>query len=81
MITMNACLKHAAKTHVKICNGDPVMQCLKSLLRIGLLLALSIPPRLAIAQDSDDAPRWAKEPTLGIGSQAPQLDIEYWLSD
>lgn len=57
------------------------MQCLKSLLRIGLLLALSIPPRLAIAQDSDDAPRWAKEPTLGIGSQAPQLDIEYWLSD
>jgi len=50
------------------------MQCLKSLLRIGLLLALSTTVSLAVAQDSDGDSKQAKEPTLAIGSKAPQLD-------
>ena len=57
------------------------MQRFKSLLPIGLLLALSTTVSLAGAQDSDGDPKQDKEPTLTIGSEAPELDIEHWLSD
>ena len=54
------------------------MQRFKSLLKIGLLLALSTTASLADAQDSDDKD---SEPKLTIGSEAPELDIEHWISD
>ena len=49
------------------------MKRFKSLLKIGLLLALSTTASLADAQDSDDKD---SEPKLTIGSEAPELDIE-----
>ncbi len=59
------------------------MQRFKTLLQFGLVTILSMSVGLAFAQDSDSGEDQddKNEPTLTIGSKAPELDIEHWLSD
>ena len=62
------------------------MQLFNILLRFGLAAFLAITASFAFAQESDkdadqDSDDSSAEPKLVIGSKAPELDIEYWLSD
>ena len=62
------------------------MQLFNILLRFGLAAVMAITASFAVAQESkkdadQDKDDSNAEPELVIGSKAPDLDIEYWLSD
>ena len=62
------------------------MQRFYTLLRFGLVVLMATTVSLACAQETDtdteqDGDGSSTEPTLVIGSKAPELDIEHWLSD